>query len=412
MRELFERAAGKDILLEDATRYRVHGCAPRCVAAPRSADEAAAVLALCSAHEWTVECAGNGSHLVHEGRAPKRVDVVLTAARMNGIAEYEPSDMTMAAHAGTPLFVLQAKTAPHRQAAPFDAEGSLGATLSCARAGPLRMSIGTPRDNVLGIEAVTGDGRVLRFGGRVVKNVAGYDLVRLLIGSRGTLAFITRAHFRLRARSTHDETHSLDGPLSDLLSAARAVGVILPAAIELIPSEGDEWRLLIRLRGSAEEVRYARDRVSGFVQGVQPVEQAQAAKLWEATRAHEAAAVVVRLAAAPADLERTIDTALALAGRVTGKTPGGWSLAAHANEGIVRLWHDQPLADPHAFGAAVAHARNELREIGGTVHVPTAAALPPDIEPWPVDDISLGIMRKLKNALDPAGILAPGRFVT
>ena len=420
MRERLERAGGPGILLVDTTRYRVHDCVPRCVAAPRSADEAAAVLALCSAEGWTVECAGTGSHLANGGRAPKRVDVVITAARMHGIAEYEPSDMTMAALAGTPLFVLQATTVPHRQAAPFDApDGSLGATIACVRDGPLRTSIGTPRDNVLGLEAVSGDGRVLRFGGRVVKNVAGYDLVRLLIGSRGTLAFITRAHFRLRARPSNDETCVIAGPRSELVSAAQRVGVVLPAALELMPdADAEAWRLYVRLRGSAEEVRYAREQLSALVAGLQPIASSVATTLWLTLHAQESAApVMVRLAAAPAHLDRTLACALHLAARADRITsapglPDGWSAAAHANDGIVRVWRDRPAADQTALADAVLRAREEMREIGGTVHVPTASALPPDVVAWPVDEISLGIMRTLKQALDPAGILAPGRFVT
>src|SRR5688500_7353226 len=172
-----------------ASRWRVMGVAPTAVVAPATSEQVAQVLAFATARGLAREPAGAGSYL-DSGRATERLDIVLSALRMSGVAEYEPADLTVSVEAGCSLHALQSKLLVHRQYLALDPPGSvastIGAIVSRADAGPLRLSHGTPRDHVLGLELVTGDGRVMNLGGRVVKNVAGYDLVKLGIGARGT----------------------------------------------------------------------------------------------------------------------------------------------------------------------------------------------------------------------------------
>jgi glycolate oxidase FAD binding subunit len=411
-----------------AERWRVHDITPACVVAPASADEAAAVLDLCSREGWLVECAGAGTWLGTTGRAPRRVDVLLTSERLSGIVEYEPADLTLGAAAGAHLTDLRLETLQHRQFLPFDppGAGTLGATIATASAGPLRASVGSPRDNVLGLEVVTGDGRLLNLGGRVVKNVAGYDLVRLMVGSRGTLAFITRAHVRLRPLPECDETHVFPAvSMSELPELASALEPIAPAALEISALPGAGWILAARLRGNPDAVAYGRECVRQTATDFRVLDSTRAAQYWEELGAQEASAgVMIRLAALPAELHHSLASAARIAysheGDASGKAaapglPAGWAMAAHASEGIVRVWRtannawsERAAAD---LVAAVQRERVALREQGGSVHILSAGTLPNGTSAWSADETLLNMMRTLKSAFDPAGILAPGRFL-
>src|SRR5690606_26707295 len=196
MLDALRRAAGHDAVEAPAPgAWSVHGAAPQAVVSPPDADGVAAVLELCSAEGWTVEPAGAGTWLDH-GRAPARsADIVLSTRRLRGRIDSEPADLVVGTDAGVPLERLQQRLASDGQELaldpPYAGDATIGATIATAAAGPLRAGYGTARDHVLGLEVVTGDGRRIHFGGRVVKNVAGYDGVRLLTGSRGTLGIIT-----------------------------------------------------------------------------------------------------------------------------------------------------------------------------------------------------------------------------
>jgi len=221
---------------------------------------------------------GRGTWL--DGGTPVRADaepVHLDA--FSGIIEYEPGDLTITVGAATTIAELDAVTAVHNQWCPLapwggDA-GSVGATIATATAGPFSRALGLPRDLVLGLECVDGTGKVLRPGGKVVKNVAGFDLTRLMTGAWGTLGAITRVSLRLRARPAVDETWAV--PL-DAGDAARAghIGAFVrghtpPVACEqldvaLASLLGLESRayLLVRLAGNAAFVGAARAAVSAL----------------------------------------------------------------------------------------------------------------------------------------------------
>ena len=193
----------------------------------------------------------------------------LSLAGDDAIVEYVPGDLTLTARAGASLAEIARVTGAEGQWLALDpfgaATGTLGATIATGSAGPLAHAFGTPRDNVLGLEAVTGTGDVVRAGGRVVKNVAGFDLTRLFTGAWGTLAVITEATVRLRARPERDETIALALPSSDEMEAWLAKLRALPfspLALELLNSSlsgalglGDRALLLARLGGNADSVR-------------------------------------------------------------------------------------------------------------------------------------------------------------
>ncbi len=179
-----------------------------------------------------------------------------------GIIEYEPGDLTITVGAATTVAELDATTAAHNQWCPLgpwgrDA-GSVGATIATATGGPYSHALGYPRDLVLGLECADGTGKVLRPGGKVVKNVAGFDLVRLMTGAWGSLGAITRVSLRLRARPAVDETWFVpaDAPRATDVQLALRRGATPPIACEVT-----EGGVLVRLAGNAGYVAAARSAV-------------------------------------------------------------------------------------------------------------------------------------------------------
>jgi len=167
--------------------------------APGTVEEVAGVLERASREGWRVLPSGAGSRL---GRgSAQEAEVLLSTRRLGGMSFYEPTDLTFTAGAGLPFGDLQGITGRHKQWVPMDPAGwegsTVGGIVATGASGPLRHAFGSPRDHVLGLTMVAGDGRILRWGGQVVKNVAGFDVTRLCIGSRGKLGVITSVSARL-----------------------------------------------------------------------------------------------------------------------------------------------------------------------------------------------------------------------
>ena len=220
-----------------------------------------------------------GAGLWRGAGAPVAASRTLSLASLRGIIAYVPGDLTITAWAGTSLAELAHATAAHGQWLGLDPagdrDGTIGATIATASSGALAHAFGTPRDLVLGLDAVTGYGECVRPGGRVVKNVAGFDLVRLYTGSWGTLGAITAVTLRLRALPVHDVTLAIaafdGGRLPWLLEALRASTVSLlacefidghTAAAHAIGDGGDT--LLLRLGGNDAFVRGQRAVLDGI----------------------------------------------------------------------------------------------------------------------------------------------------
>ena len=244
---------------------------------------------------------------------PTRSSAVLDLASLSGIQEYVPGDLTLTALAGTSLQEIELAASEHGQWLPFDAFGStngtLGATLATSSYGPLASSIGAPRDVALGLALVTGEGALVRGGGRVVKNVAGFDLVRLNVGAWGTLGVLVEATVRLRARPIVEETIALELPeeeipLAGLLRQVRKAAVT-PLASELLNAPlatrcGLEATplLLVRLAGNSPSVHAQRSALSALART-----RIIAPDVWQRLRdAEPEGCSVLRLSHRPAQL--------------------------------------------------------------------------------------------------------------
>jgi len=219
---------------------------------------------------------GGGTWL--DANRPVLVPATLVMRDVSGIVEYEPGDLTLTARAGTTLDEIAQVTAAHGQWLTLDPHGdvtraTVGATIATASYGPLAHHFGTPRDIVLGVEFVTGVGDIVRGGGRVVKNVAGFDLARLITGSWGSLGVITEVTVRLRALPAIQATLAIDVP-GNLEETERVRSELnrlpfVPLAAEMIDStlaaalcgDGSRATLLIRLGGNAEAVHAQREQL-------------------------------------------------------------------------------------------------------------------------------------------------------
>lgn len=330
----------------------------------------------------------------------------LDVSALRGIVEYVPGDLTLTARAGTTLAEIEETTRAHGQWLPLDPfgapSGTLGATLATASAGPLAGSVGLPRDVALGVSFVDGRGTVVHGGGRVVKNVAGYDLVRLLVGAWGTLGILTEATVRLRGLPEADESVALSLPeppaaLATLLRAVRH-GPIAPLAAELLSASlaarvgaGAAPLLLIRLAGNGESVRAQRAELAGIA----PVRDADP-EVWRRLRASDppAPAITLRLSGPPSGLAALWSAASVLAERLGGD--------AHASleRGIVR-WR-LPAA---AHAGALADALAGLGVGGARVFEQLPAPAWSHLAPSAATD---RLERALRDAFDPRRVLNRG----
>jgi glycolate oxidase FAD binding subunit len=281
---------------------------------------------------------GRGTWL--DAGRPVHATETLSAAKLTGITEYVPGDLTLTARAGTTLAEIRAATAEHGQWLALDPHGtddtSIGATVATASAGPLMTSFGKPRDLVLGLEFVAGTGAIARGGGRVVKNVAGFDLTRLLTGSWGTLGVITEVAVRLHARPECDESIAI--PL-DADGAERVRHLLrrlpfVPYACEVVNETlaqqllgARESTAIVRLGGNAEQVRAQRSSFAGLGD-VREVDTA----VWSGLRSVEPRdAIVFRLSRLPSEIHNTWSEAIAVS-----RAHPGTLIHATPARGIVR----------------------------------------------------------------------------
>jgi FAD/FMN-containing dehydrogenase len=294
-----------------ATVGAAPGGAP--LVAPDSESACALLLRTASLEGWHVRIEGGGGWMPRDAPA----DVVLSTARLTRLYDVAPADLVATAEAGITWTDLRRGLADHGTWVAHDAPGgdrTLGSLLATATAGPLRAGFGMLRDQILGLTLVTGDGRTVRVGGRVVKNVAGYDLARLAAGSFGAFGVVTAVHLRLRAVPRADLTLVAQGQRDALVDAARAILATgqSPAALELVSpgaAGGSSWVMALRLVGTDGEVAADRQAVlesAGLA--LREHTGADAAAFWSAVLEGAAAPpVTVRVGASPDALEDALD---------------------------------------------------------------------------------------------------------
>jgi glycolate oxidase FAD binding subunit len=421
------------IVVGDECRdWSVSGRVPQAVVSPGSVQEGSELMAASTREGWRVVPAGAGSWL-GAGGVPDGVDIVLSTGALNSIVEYEPADLTVTVEAGVTLGAISRVCGAEGQWLPLDPAGgeggTLGATLATASYGPLHAAYGVPRDHLLGVTVVAGDGRVLSFGGKVVKNVAGFDLGKLMVGSWGTLGVITSATFRLHPVPQRDATIVLSGASREsLVDAARtlATGALPISALELVEpgravlaKGGSESALVVRVLGAAPPVEETVDSVRGLFPGIEfeCLEGEEPASVHAAFSSfEEGAALVARLSLLPSQLSE----ALSLGGELISGTAGGSSggdsgagarMAAHVATGVMRIVLPS-VGEDEAVATALGRVRTEVGERSGSLRIIQAS---PDVlervGPWGDPGGARRLMMGIKEVFDPDNTLSPGRFV-
>ncbi|MDZ7781268.1 MAG: FAD-binding oxidoreductase [Gemmatimonadota bacterium] len=348
---------------------------------------------------------GTGRHL-HRMAVPRRC-VVLSTSRMRGVETYEPADLTLTAGAGTPIAELTEALAPHDQWLPFDppdAESrTLGGLVASGLSGPLGTGYGTLRNHVLGATVVRGDGRALRLGGRVVKNVAGFDLLRPMVGSRGGLGVLTSVCVRVFPVPQADRllVARADDP-EQLVAAARAVATapLLPASLVLVAGvegHGGAAALLVRLHGARATVDADQATLERCIgSGLEVLEGEDARVLVRAARDHPAASGIGLASVLPACLGPALEAVRASVGSV--------DLAADASAGSIRF------AFPAEAASGLAGLREALEGLGGSLGL---ERFPADLELRREDVVTppgpgeVALAERVRAAFDPSGVYWP-----
>jgi glycolate oxidase FAD binding subunit len=386
------------------------------VVAPSDAHEAAEALAALAALGQAVAPLGGGTAL-NLGNPPERVDCILSTEHLAGIIDYEPTDLVLSVGAGARFGDVQAVLAEHGQRLPLDppggADATIGGLIATGRWGPLRYSAGTLRDLLIGISVAHPSGTVSKAGGMVVKNVSGYDMPRLYLGSLGTLGVVVSANFKVLPRPRADATviATYDEP-RDAFSAANELrnGREPIAALEAAFLEG-AWHLAARIEGRDETVDAVAGRIDAIASGdVTRVEGPASANWWASYVAEQHVGqdentVLVRCGVRPKEtavLAARMAVALNEVGIATpylAASPGLGAVVARLDFG-----HE-------GSSSLLAVVQGVLLGLADTA---TILAAPPSwkdgIDVWGRIPEGFEVMRSLREQFDPQRTINPGRF--
>ena len=419
----------------DLSPYVVEGRTPEAAVFPGTVDEVRAVVTAAAEAEVPVIPWGGGTAAAAGMPAP-RPGVVLGLRRLDRVVEHEPGDLTVTVEAGRTVADLQSTLRARGQwlsiDPPDEARATIGGVLAINASGPRRHLYGTMRDLVIGLTVVTADGTVVRGGGKVVKNVAGYDLPKLFVGSCGTLGVVVELTVKLRP--VPDDERLVAVPFDSLKDAAAAVRAVLasdlvPNAVDLL--DGDALRalglagapaaLLVGFDGVAEQVAWQVEELGRLTpQGSGHGPRVLSADLWPrlsaaAADAFAGSAATMRLCVLPTQVTEVMEQGSALA-RARGLA-SAWS--AHAGVGVV-TGALALAAERHDVaerqGSTVADVLREWRGIaracsGYAVLDVAPLAVKDAVGVWDDAGAAGRIMRRIKEELDPKNVLNPGRFV-
>ncbi|MBI4461988.1 MAG: FAD-binding oxidoreductase [Acidobacteria bacterium] len=442
--EKLSHICGSQHVVSDSVQcepYAVDGVVPTTVVEPDSPEQIGEIVRWARAERAALLPVGSGC-LLGLGGIPERIDVALSLARLNSVLHHDPGDLTIGVGTGMSLERVQAALGQHNQFLPVNppaaAEARIGGLLATNLSGPWRYAYGSWRDFVLGLRFVTGTGKLVRTGGRVVKNVAGYDLSKLLIGSLGTLGIIVDVNFKAFPRPEQRATwvagfNNLTGTLA--LRSAIVHSPLPPLAIELIDESAAKltrisetlpkarWWLLVEAGGPATVLsRYERELSQRAVQAgareFAQLREADAQTLWagicdSGRRARKASpgATVVK-----ASLPLTqMESFLTQAGEIANRHHLPTATCARAGSGIIYFALLAESADKENV-ERVRQAATEMMQqgtsLGGRVTLEWApTAVKRLVNVWGATRDDSNLMQKLKAEFDPDRVLNPGRFL-
>ncbi len=410
--------------------YSIGGVAPGTVAEPESVEGVRSAIAEAATHVSSVVPVGGGTRL-DIGNRPDSIDLMLSSRRLDRLVRHTPDDLTAAAEAGTMIAGLQGVFAEHGQYLavdpPLPDRATLGGTLAVGFSGPAKWQYGNVRDCVIGLSVVQADGMLTKSGGQVVKNVSGYDLVRMHVGALGTLGMIVEASLKLTPLPRTEST-LLSGFPSAITAWQAGLAVfrsrVVPLALTVFDAQagklfdmlaGSHAALLaVRLGGrnltverQVRECRSLIEQSDGTV--LEAIDRAEASPLWNGLRDfgwsdRTRPGLLLRAMTMPTEGATALE-ALAKCG-----DDGQPALVGHPAHGTVSAaWFGEAESPPVS---ALLEARGTVEGLGGRLVIERCPVeLSSDIDVWGDPGPALATMRKLKEQFDPARIFNPGRFV-
>ncbi|MGA3293400.1 MAG: FAD-binding oxidoreductase [Candidatus Acidiferrales bacterium] len=441
---LTEIAGPSNVIADPAQlrAYEICGKTPGAAVRPGSSEDVAEIVKFAAAERLGIVACGARTKL-DMGAPPRQYDLALDMTRLDHVAAYDPGDLTLGVEPGIPLSRLEGVLAEHGQFLPLDApfmkRATVGGTIASGVDSPLRQFYGTARDYVLGMEFVTGDGAPAKSGGRVVKNVAGYDLHKLMIGALGTLGVITKINFRTfplpagartlvvtleSARPALDLRHFVArSPLRPLTAE-----ILSPRAAELLADDlgalsTTRWALVASFAGTPNVLERCENEMRRMAEqlgaaGFASLDEADRV-LGASSRTREfvpaalkssPAATIAKLGVVPARMQQILDAAAKAAD--AAELP--WAALARG-VGVTYFALLPSEQNPEALSRVVRATNDIVAEcaaLGGNATIPWCPVEWKSVlQVWGIGRGDFEQMRKLKKVFDPPGILAPGRFV-
>lgn len=445
-RELAAIVGEQNVAATDSS-VSINGIFPALTVSPGSPEEVAAVLAFANSRGLVVAPAG-GFTKQDIGGIPERIDILLRTERLGGIQKYDPGDLTVSVSAGLPFAEVQRALGEHHQWLPYDAanldRATVGGCVATAASGPLRHAFGGLRDFCIGVQFATADGKLGKGGGMVVKNVAGYDLMKLMTGSYGTLAVITRANFKVFPRPRRTRTFLCSfGSLDETLKfRTRILGSPLqPICLEILSPRTQDylsdpqpardpddyapaqpvalaakvWQIALRATGSDTILaRYKRElgaNVSRELEGGDEDRFWRWISQFEYTLlSRHQNAMVIYTHLPISGVEPAVQAAERIASdynfipAVLGRAATGNLVVA-----FMPLSVDPPSAMQYANCVSAFRGLLPPGSSAEVAHCPKEAK--PHFDVWGTTPTDITMMRAVKKAIDPNNILNRGRFI-
>ena len=421
---------------EQVAAYTFDGYIPKAVVLPTSVHEMQEVLQFAGKQGLSVMPAGAGTKL-GIGNLPQNVDVVMATTHLNSVVEYEPADLTVTVEAGIRLKDLQTELAKHRQYLaldpPYADRCTIGGIVAANASGSLRLRHGTARNQVLGLRVVRADGTIVKSGGKVVKNVAGYDLNKLYIGAFGTLGIITEVTLKLSpipvrqailTASFQNIQDAADTGLNIVGSQTLPMFVNLFVNSDPTRSEAeaatDENKpiLTVGFGGDPETVAWQLTQCQGIVEqngakGVTIAENESLQHLQEAVQEFSSDNKNVEEVVAKLNLKRT-DIAEFAAQIADADWSRDARMMALLGSGV--LYVTIPVVSDTDY-QSLANALTQLRQTvissqGNLIIEVAPPELKRHIDVWGSVEGTLSLMKQIKATFDPDGLLNPGRFIS
>ena len=408
----FRAILGADQIHTTTLADSICGVQPQLILESTTEEQLASALRV--ANETGLAVIPRGSGTKHGwGNPPTRADLILSTRRLNRIIEHAWADLTVTVEAGCTIQALQETLAQHGQRLALDPlwpeKATVGGILSTNDSGALRLRFGALRDLIIGVTIALPDGTLASSGGKVVKNVAGYDLPKLVTGALGTLGVITRAVFRLHSLPQHIRSFSIAAANpNDVQKLVLGIqdSKLAHVALQSCLSAETSASIDILFEGTKAGIEAQTAQLRSLCPSSQIAEAAPTVwnarqELWSLSDSEEAA--IAKISALPTDLTRTAE----LFRRCADSAHLHWrSLTYATGLGWLRLE-----GHPDDLHRALTVLRADLEKMGGSLvllHHPTVF---PAFDPWGTPGDSLPLMKSIKHQLDPRGTLNPGRFL-